>query len=707
MQGKWVLIAVGAIGLILVAAIVAVYVLVSRYDFNDLKPRAAQAVMNATGRELTMQGDIELKVGLAPALVANSVSFQNAPWGSRPHMAAVKRLEVQVALIPLIHGDIEVKRLTLIEPDIIIETDRSGESNLSFERKEKEKRPKEEKPAPGGREMPTLSFNKVRVEDAALTFRDGKTGKTHAATIGKLTATQGKEEMLALDVDGAYDGRPIEVKGTLGPMWALTDPRKPWPLKLTATTPDAVITIDGSIRDVMNGQGMDLHVAAESQSLAKFAAIAGAAGVPDVGPLKVALRLTDPAARTYKFAELNARLADSDIGGWLEVRLDSKRPRLTAELRLQVLDIRAFGPKSDGTSGDAEADSGTGARGDKVFSEGRFSLDPLKAFDGDAKIQAERILLPRLSLSGLTAEVTLEEGALTVEPVQVTVGEGTLNGNLRVAARGDAAELSTVLKVEHLNLGLMLKELAVKDVIEGNLDADIQLAGRGVSVADLMSQLNGNTVLVMGSGRINNKYIKLLGTDAGSGVLSLLNPLAEGTDYTELNCFVSRFDIVNGIAASTALVADTTEMTVLGDGTIDLRTERLNMSLKPSPKKGIASTDSALPTLSLGEIVKPFKLAGTLAHPKLAVDPTESAIIVGKAVGGTALFGPAGIVAALAADGKTDGNPCLTALEAAKTGVKVPGEEKGMVGQAAEDVTNATKTAVGEAQRQIKKLFGR
>ena len=130
MRWKWIV--MGVCGLIVVL-IIAVVVILSTYNFNSLKPQITKAAKEATGRELTLGGDIRLKISLTPALVVENVSFQNAPWGSRPEMAKIKRFEVQVALFPLISKRIELKRLILVEPDILVETDKSGKSNLEFE----------------------------------------------------------------------------------------------------------------------------------------------------------------------------------------------------------------------------------------------------------------------------------------------------------------------------------------------------------------------------------------------------------------------------------------------------------------------------------------------------------------------------------------------------------------------------------------------
>ena len=111
MRWKWI---IGAVAFLTGVIIAAVYITLSSYDFNSLKPQIIRATREITGRNLTMGGDIDLKVGFAPLLLVEDVGFQNAPWGSRPEMARIRRIEVQVALLPLIRGTIEIRRLVHI-----------------------------------------------------------------------------------------------------------------------------------------------------------------------------------------------------------------------------------------------------------------------------------------------------------------------------------------------------------------------------------------------------------------------------------------------------------------------------------------------------------------------------------------------------------------------------------------------------------------
>jgi len=693
MRWKWIL---GVAVALIVALIVTVYVILSIYDFNNLKPKIAQAVKDATGRELTLGGDIELEIGFSPMLVVEDVRFQNAPWASRPEMAKIRRFEVQVALLPLISGIIDVKRLILVEPDILIAIDKSGKSNLEFKtvKKAKPAEPKEKTPAKGEMTLPALTFNEVRIEKGRLTYKDERSGRAYVVRLDSLTAmAAGKKSPVELELKGAYNRKPFEVAGTLGPLVALTDPDKALSLKLTAKAGGATVAVDGAIRDAINAKGLALTITARVRSVADLAGLADVTGVPDVGPFKVSAHLADVRAKTYKISNLQITIGDSDIAGSMEIILSGKRPRLAAMLSSRKLDLRPVLSKGKGVGQPSES----AARQGKVFPDAPLPLDALKQADVNLKIRAGQVILPLLAVNDLKVNMVLEDGHLTVKPLKFVIGGGALDGCFDLRPRGKDAKLALALKIDQFDLGRMLKDLEVSGIIEGKIDIEIDLNGCGGSMAALMAGLNGKAIMVMGDGRIGNKYIDLLGTDLSSGIFQLFNPSKHETNLTQLNCFVIGLNIKDGLAESTALVFDTNIMTVVGDGKLDLKTEELDLSLKPSPKKGIGIKGIGKLSLSLTELTKSFKLGGTLANPSLAIDRTRAVITLGKAVGGAVLFGPAGIAAVLATGSSGDENPCLAAIEATKKGVKVPGDKK-------EEEKKGVVESVGNG---LKKLFGR
>jgi len=175
----------------LAAALVAV---VSTIDVNRYKGVIAQKVSEATGRTLEIRGDLRLTLfSLVPAIRVEGVSLANAPWGSAPRMVRVKRLDAQVALLPLLQRQVRVKRLVLVEPEILLETDAKGRRNWDLF---PEKR--SGAPAPGNGGVPAFHVREVRVKDGRLTYRDGASGRTTTVRIDRLP---GQERVDAITLD--------------------------------------------------------------------------------------------------------------------------------------------------------------------------------------------------------------------------------------------------------------------------------------------------------------------------------------------------------------------------------------------------------------------------------------------------------------------------------------------------------------------------
>src|SRR5262245_6629284 len=118
----------GLVVIVVVGAAIAIYSI----DFNQYRSTIADQVKQATGRDLKIAGDLKVGISLTPTLAVDDVSFANAAWGSRPSMATVKRFEAEMELLPMISGDIRVKRVVLKGADILLETDAKGQGNWEF-----------------------------------------------------------------------------------------------------------------------------------------------------------------------------------------------------------------------------------------------------------------------------------------------------------------------------------------------------------------------------------------------------------------------------------------------------------------------------------------------------------------------------------------------------------------------------------------------
>jgi hypothetical protein len=699
----------GIITTLFVIVLVVVYVLIGRYDFNTLKPQISQKVQEATGRKLILNGDIKLKIGFTPSLVVEGVSFQNAPWGSQPEMVTAKRFEVKVAILPLIRGNIEIKRFILVEPQILIETNSSGKSNLTFETPKAQvaEEPKKAQPKEEEIKLPSLTLNQVGIEKGSFTYKNGQSKKTYAMKIDSLSLEEkNASSPMTLKIKGAYAKEVFEIAGTLGPLSSLLIADQPWPVDLKAKTGWLNLYVKGSIQNVKAQPKLDLNVQVQGNNLTKLAQAANTATTIK-GPFEITAHLQNPKPTVYQLSDLKATIAESDLKGSAAVDLSNNRPLLTGDLSSKNLDLRVFFPPSSASAEKNGKSVKKKEKKAKVFSPDPLPLEGLNKVDAFLNIRFDKVLLPRLALNNLVLDATLKNGGLVMKPVKARIGGGSLDGRLELQTHGKNMAFTTALEVNQLNLGQMLKDLKVTETLEGMLDVKLNLKSSGNSVAALMGDLDGVTITMIGKGRIQNKYLDLLGGDLGSSLFRVINPGGEKEQYTDINCVVNRFDFRKGLGDCTVLACDTKRMSLTGEGTLNFKTEKLKVSLNPAPKQGIDSGTGKV-GLSLSELAKPFILGGTLAHPSLKLDPERAAMALGKGIGGAMLFGPVGAASSLLGSKTAEDNLCLTATEAAQKGIKLSelkksSEEKGAVSQTEESIKNKAQ----DMGSSIKKFFGK
>jgi uncharacterized protein involved in outer membrane biogenesis len=531
----------------------------------------------------------------------------------------------------------------------------------------------------------------VRVENGKVFYQEGRSGISCCFSINRFTAhSQGSESPVVLAFSGSYKGKPLELHGTVGPLLLLKEPGKAYPVDLTVKASGAQLRVEGTIQDMLNLKGLALKASAEVQSTLKVAAFFDETLPIDMGPLQASAAIADAGDKTFKLTDLKIRSKAGDAGGSLTVSLGGSRPKLSGSLTSQHLNLKPF--LYDEKAKQAAAQKA--ATKNRIFPNDPLPLDSLDSADLKIKVCAKQVQLPRLCLANLSTEVTVDNGCLALKKIKLNVAGGNAEGRVEAQHQGREAIMTAVFKVDQMDLRLLSAELKA----EGKADVDLDLSSRGSSIADLMAGLNGRTVVVIGQGRVANKNIQTLGGDLGNGIFQYLNPSSKGANHTEIQCGVSGFDIKDGVANVTALVVDMADMTVIGEGQINLRDETLDLSLKPYRKGGPAGF-----SLSLGELAKSFKLGGTLSKPSLEIDTEQTMFAALKAAGGVLLLGPAGILAALAGRCSGDCNPCLTALESARKGGRASGsgngrEQKGTDGEG----LTATLRSVGES---VKKFF--
>jgi uncharacterized protein involved in outer membrane biogenesis len=737
MRLKWVL--AGVAGLLVIAFIV-VYAVLMSYDFNQFKPTIIEEVKKATGRNLALGGDIKLKVSLSPSLVVEQVALSNAKWGAKPQMISAKRVEVRIQLIPLLFSEIKLDKLVLVEPEVSIEINKEGKSNLDFTPPAGQAAPGQPKvakqpsptKAPSAKQeelsLPPLAFREMIIEKGLVSYSDLQTGEKHTLALESLKGSlPGMDKPVKLDAKGAIDGENFTLAGVVGALDGLTGGGSPWPVGVKLGFRGATLDVKGSIKNPLQGIGIDLAIKAKGDDLAKLAPRTGLGG-----PFSLECKVTDPNTKVYKVSGLKLSAQGTDLTGWLQADVSSKRPSISAEFKAGELDLIKFPGMGGGQAEQEKAAAGeakkpqsgkTQAKGkqpssrpkDKVFPADPLPLDALKSADAEIKVTAQKVVHNKLALEGLNLQLKLVNGNLTIKPLTGKLAGGDLKVSLSLAPQGKTARAEMELSLVGSRAGELLEGLGQDKIVEAPLEINAAFAGSGKSIAGIMARLNGKLVAILEKGKINNQFVEVVGGEFGSILGNMVIPTAKSKPHTNLNCLVVGFNIVGGKAKSNVILLNTENMVVLGEGKVNLANENLDLVMHPSPKEGMAEkATGGLASVSLGELSKPFKLTGTLANPRVGIDEVGAITTLAKTVGGFALLGPLGAAAgALTSAGAGEEAGCAEAVKAARSGGKFkpkPAKEQspaaGEKSSKQESAGGGLEKDVEEGVNKLKSIFG-
>jgi uncharacterized protein involved in outer membrane biogenesis len=105
----------------------------STLDQNKAKKYISAGVSKATGRELSINGDLKLDLGWISRVSASQIEFENAQWSKHPQMVEIGLLDVQIDLWQLLSQfRVVLPTVTISQPKVILEKNAEGAANWQF-----------------------------------------------------------------------------------------------------------------------------------------------------------------------------------------------------------------------------------------------------------------------------------------------------------------------------------------------------------------------------------------------------------------------------------------------------------------------------------------------------------------------------------------------------------------------------------------------
>src|SRR5690242_9866376 len=110
-----------AFAILLTLAVAALLFAPQLLDVNRLKAPIIDEIAAQTGYRFELAGPIRLSLLPSPAITARGVRLANPPGAAIGDMVRLRAVDVKLAFWPLLTGNVTVRRLVLVEPEIDLE----------------------------------------------------------------------------------------------------------------------------------------------------------------------------------------------------------------------------------------------------------------------------------------------------------------------------------------------------------------------------------------------------------------------------------------------------------------------------------------------------------------------------------------------------------------------------------------------------------
>jgi uncharacterized protein involved in outer membrane biogenesis len=336
------------------------------------------------------------------------------------------------------------------------------------------------------------------------------------------------------------------------------------------------------------------------------------------GPVALSTHATG-SADALELSGINARIGKSQAGGELQIVL-GERKRVSGRLTSPFLDLSAWAqPDSE------EAPAETAPAGKYRFDDTPIMKIADIGVDVDLDVEIAEMALPNTQLHDIRFGTLISRQSIGVnlKSLRGPAG-GSLSGRASLDNSGDTPRLQLDIEGDDVRLG-MARATGQDISTYPPQEWDIELDGSGLTQREMASSLNGKIRTFIGSGNVAISGIQFLFSDFLTELFTSLNPFAEKSDYTRLDCAVIAATLVDGHADVLPVIFQTRELTILSQGRIDLQTEKIDLSFSSKPRKGLGIT--------AGTLINPLiKVGGTLARPAIELDPARAAVSGGTAV---------------------------------------------------------------------------
>jgi len=611
---------------VLALVLLGVLALVLLWDWNWFKGPIERQVQARTGRAFDIGGDLDVDLGFPTVVRAGGLRLGNAAWSERPVMASAGQFQAGIEVLPLLRAKVRIPELRLSDAEVYLEKGPDGIGNWDFDND------------PGDGD--TIELRRLWIDKGHLEYIDAAVDTGVELDLDSLPpGPDDAAPPISGKGTGRWKGNPLTLEGRAESPLELQDREHPFRLDVRASAGATHAHARGTVTDPLRLGDFDLQLALSGADLADLYPLLGIS-LPPTPPYDLDGHFFRDGS-TWHYDGFTGRVGDSDLSGSANVDTGGERLFLRADLssgNLDIDDLAGFIGAPPETGGDESANAGQQRQSAELAASPRllpdtpYDLEKLNAMDADVRLRAKRIQAPGWPLDNMDAHLLLEAGVLRLDPLDFGVASGNVRSTIRLDARNPTIATNAQVALRGLDLARLMPDSALAEQTIGRIGGDISLSGSGNSVAKMLATSSGDVALGMGNGQVSNLLLELAGLD----IAEALKFLVTGDRNVPIRCAFGDFGVTDGVMSTRALAFDTTDTMIVGEGTVDLRDETLDLVLRPRPKDR-----------SLFVFRAPLLMRGTFKDPSFMPDPARVGLRAAIALALGNIVPPAALLATL------------------------------------------------------------
>jgi uncharacterized protein involved in outer membrane biogenesis len=645
--GLWIL------GILVALPVIAIIILLT-FDWNRIKPWLNAKVSEAIERPFAIAGNLAVHwerpaASIPPAqrtwrdhipwphLYADDVHVGNPAGLPQRDMASVRQFSFSLDPFGLLGHRIHVPVLRFDGPKVeLLRTD-ADHYNWTFKHDDKKSKWQ-------------LDLDRLVLTRGVVHVQDAVTKADVTADVD--TIANDPTYGIGWKLSGTYNGAPVGGGGKAGSVLSLADNMEmAFPVQADMHSANSRIAVEGTVTNPAHVAAIDLRLKLAGPSMARLYAFSGVL-LPETPAFSTEGHLTgslEEGKSRWVYDDFKGKVGESDIGGRLEFAAGKPRSKLSGSIGSRQLRFVDLGPLIGADSNASKRARGVDAvqPESKALPVEKFHTEKWKSLDADVHFKAEHIVKDAdLPLSKLSTHLVMQNGVLTLQPLQFAMAGGNVKSNIKLdGSGGNGSPIKATADVDAR--GIQIKQLFPKmqtmQATVGTLNADAKLSATGESVAEMLAKSNGEVKGLVSQGEVS----KLLLEAAGLNVANVIVTKLFGDKQVHLNCLAADMGVKDGVATTRSFVLDTAEAIVDINGWVNLSTEQMNLRVKPETKQ-----------LRLLTLRTPFYVKGTFKKPDLSLDKKVLAIKGGAAAVLATVAAPVAALLPLINTGPGQESPC-------------------------------------------------